>query len=127
MSNKHRTAFKVVGYFILLFGSLILGIVLIINHLFFNIDRVPKSDLLAEEVSPTGDYTVLTYVSNGHSTVAPAVRGEVIYHNKNDNKRNLYWAYRIEEGEIEWINDHIVSINGMELDVRKDTYDFRKD
>ena len=76
---------------------------------------------------PTGDYTVLTYVSNGHSTVAPAVRGRVIYHNKNDNKRNLYWAYRIEEGEIVWINDHIVSINGMELDVRKDTYDFRKD
>lgn len=127
MSNKHRTVFKVAGYFILLFGSLIFGIVLIVNHLFFNIERVPKGDLLAEEVSPTGDYTVLTYISNGHSTVAPAVRGEVIYHNKNDNKRNLYWAYRIEEGEIEWINEHIVSINGMELDVRKDTYDFRKD
>lgn len=127
MSNKQRTVLKVAGYFILLFGSLIFGIVLIVNHLFFNIDRVPKGDLLAEEVSPTGAYTVLTYVSNGHSTVAPAVRGEVIYHNKNDNKRNLYWAYRIEAGEIEWINEHIVSINGMELDVRKDTYDFRKD
>lgn len=127
MSNKQRTVLKVAGYIILLLSSLTLGLFLIVNHFFFNIERVPKGELLVEEVSPSGDYTVLTYVSNGHSTVAPAVRGEVIYHNKNDNKRNLYWAYRIEEGEIEWINDHIVSINGMELDVRKDTYDFRKD
>ena len=127
MSNKQRTVLKIAAYFCLLFGSLIFGLFLIINHLFFNINRIPQGELLAEEVSPTREYTVLTYVINSHSTVAPAVRGEVIYHNKNDQKRNMYWSYRMEEGKIEWINDHVVSINGMNLDVRKDTYDFRKD
>ncbi|MBO1915463.1 hypothetical protein J4G37_62860, partial [Microvirga sp. 3-52] len=29
--------------------------------------------------------------------------------------------------EIVWIDDYTVSINGIELDVRKDIYDFRKE
>ena len=98
----------------------------VINYFFFNIDRLPDGELLSEEVSPSGIYTVRTYISNGHSTVAPAVRGEVIYHNTFDTKRNIYWAYRIEEGKIEWISKHVVSINGRVLDVSKDEYDFRK-
>ena len=122
-----KTFLKGLGYFVLLIGFLLFSLFLIINYLFFNIERVPEGELLAEELSPTGEYTVLTYVSNAHSTVAPAVRGEVIYHEKNSEKRNLYWAYRMEEGEIDWITEHIVSINGMELDVRSDTYDFRKE
>lgn len=122
-----KTFLKGIGYFVLLIGFLLFSLFMIINYLFFNINRVPEGELLAEELSPTGEYTVLTYVSNAHSTVAPAVRGEVIYHEKNREKRNLYWAYRMEEGEIDWITEHIVSINGMELDVRSDTYDFRKD
>ena len=122
-----KTFLKGVGYFVLLIGTLLFGLFMIINYLFFNIDRVPEGELLADKISPNGEYTVLTYVINAHSTVAPAVRGEVIFHKKNDKKRNLYWAYRKEKGEIEWINEHVVSINGMELDVRTDTYDYRKE
>ena len=115
------------GYFVLLIGTLLFGLFMIINYLFFNIDRVPKGELLADKLSPSGEYTVVTYVINAHSTVALAVRGEVISHKENDKKRNLYWAYRTEQGEIEWINKHVVSINGIELDVRTETYDYRKD
>jgi hypothetical protein len=122
-----KTFLKGMVYFVLVIGFLLFGLFMIINYLFFNIDRVPEGELLAEELSPTGEYTVRTYVSNSHSTVAPAVRGEVIYHEKIGEKRNLYWAYKKEEGEIDWITEHIVSINGTELDVRSDTYDFRKD
>ncbi|MET0785510.1 MAG: DUF5412 family protein [Paenisporosarcina sp.] len=111
----------------LFFMLAILFLVAVFHYFFFNIDRLPDGELITEEVSPTGIYTVRTYVSNVHSTVAPAVRGEVIYHNKNDRKRNLYWAYRIEEGKIEWISEHVVSINGRVLDVRKDEHDFRKE
>ena len=124
---RRKTVLRVAGYFVLLIGILTGGLFFLISHFFFNIDRVPEGEWLAAEISPNGKYTVQTYVSNGHSTVAPAVRGEVIYHDKNDKIRNLYWAYRTETGEIEWISEHIVSINGMELDVRTDTYDFRKE
>jgi hypothetical protein len=127
MVKKENVLFKIVGYAFLLVGCLLIGIFLLVNYLFFNIDRLPEGELLVEEISPTGTYTVLTYINNGHSTVAPAVRGEVVYHNKNDKKRNLYWAYRTEEGKIEWVNEHVASINGLELDVRRDSYDFRKD
>lgn len=117
---------KVLGFILLFFILVILFLVAVINYFFFNIDRLPDGELLSEEVSPSGIYTVRTYISNSHSTVAPAVRGEVIYHNTFDTKRNIYWAYRIEEGKIEWISKHVVSINGRVLDVRKDDYDFRK-
>lgn len=124
---RSKTFLKGVGYFILLIGILLFGLFMLINYLFFNIGRLPEGEAIAEKTSLSGAYTVVAYVINTHSTVAPAVRGEVIYHDEHDKKRNLYWAYRTEKGEIEWINDHVVSINGMELDVRKDTYDFRKD
>lgn len=117
---------KVLGFILLFFILVILFLVAVINYFFFNIDHLPDGELLSEEVSPSGIYTVRTYISNPHSTVVPAVRGEVIYHNTFDTKRNIYWAYRIEEGKIEWINKHVVSINGRVLDVRKDEYDFRK-
>lgn len=124
---RSKIFLKGLGYFVLLIGILLFGLFMMINYLFFNIDRVPEGEALAEKTSPSGAYTVVTYVINAHTTVAPAVRGEVIYHDEHDELRNLYWAYRIEKGEIEWINEHVVSINGMELDVREDTYDFRKD
>lgn len=124
---RSKTFLKGLGYFVLLIGILLFGMFMMINYLFFNIDRVPEGEALAEKTSSSGAYTVVTYVINAHTTVAPAVRGEVIYHDEHDKLRNLYWAYRIEKGEIEWVNEHVVSINGMELDVRKDTYDFRKD
>ena len=117
---------KILGFILLFFILTILFLVVVINYFFFNINRLPDGELLSEEVSPSGIYTVRTYISNAHSTVAPAVRGEVIYHNTFDTKRNIYWAYRIEEGKIEWISKHVVSINGRVLDVRKDEYDFRK-
>lgn len=118
---------KGIGYFVLLIGTLLFGLFMLINYLFFNINHVPEGELLAEKISPNGEYTVLTYLINAHSTVALAVRGEVISHVEKDKKRNLYWEYRMEKGEIEWVNSHVVSINGMELDVRTDTYDYRKD
>lgn len=119
--------FKGIGYFVLLIGTLLFGLFMLINYLFFNINHVPEGELLAEKISPNGEYTVLTYLINAHSTVALAVRSEVISHVEKDKKRNLYWEYRMEKGEIEWVNSHVVSINGMELDVRTDTYDYRKD
>jgi hypothetical protein len=124
---RSKIFLKGLGYVVLLIGILLFALFMMINYLFFNIDRVPEGEALAEKTSPSSAYTVVTYVINAHSTVAPAVRGEVTYHDEHDKKRNFYWAYRMEQGEIEWINEHVVSINGMELDVREDTYDFRKD
>ena len=83
-------------------------------------------EFLTESQSPNGKYTVKTYVSRSGATVADAVRGEVIYHQKRDRKKNIYWEYRKSSADIVWKDEHTVSINGLELDVRKDVHDFRK-
>lgn len=61
------------------------------------------------------------------ATVSYAVRGKVVYHKKKDKRKNIYWQYREDQAEIVWIDDHKVSIKGIELDVRNDVYDWRKE
>jgi len=39
--------------------------------------------------------------------------------------RNKYWNYRCTNANIEWTSDQLVSINTVELDVKKDKYDYR--
>jgi hypothetical protein len=99
---------------------------LLINHFFFSMQQLPEGEFLTEEISPGEDYTVKAYVSRSGATVADAVRGEVVYHKKRDKKKNIYWGYRESGADVQWINEHTVSINGVELDVRKDIHDFRK-
>jgi len=124
--KKLKVFLKVVSYFLLFMVSLITILYIVMDYYFFNLKHLPEGELLIEEVSPTGIYTVRTYLNNGNATVASAVRGEVIAHEANERKRNIYWQYRIEESNVIWISDHIVSINGVELDVRKDEYDYRE-
>lgn len=121
-----KRGWKVMGILLGILMVIILSLFLLINHLFFNINRLPQGKFMTEAVSPNGDYTVKAYSVDGGATVAFAVRGEVIYHQKKEKKKNIYWQYREEQAEIIWEDDHTVSINSVELDVRKDVYDWRK-
>lgn len=112
--------------FIGLAGILVI-LLLLIKHFFFSLHHLPEGDFLTEAESQNGEYTVKAYVSRSGATVADAVRGEVIYHHKNDKKKNIYWEYRESEAEISWIDETTVLINGIKLDVRKDVYDWRKE
>lgn len=94
---------------------------------FFDMDRLPKGEYLTEETSPGGEYTVKAYVNDGGATTAHAIRGELIFREKGNKAKNIYWNYREESAELVWKDDHTIVINGHVLDVRKDTYDFRRD
>ena len=118
---------KVLGILLAGLAGIIIILLLVINHFFFSMSKLPEGEFLTEAKSPNGEYTVRAYVSRSGATVADAVRGEVIYHQKKDKKKNIYWGYRESTAEIVWIDEHTVSINGVELDVRKDVYDFRKE
>lgn len=122
-----KYGFKVIGILLAgLAGLLLIGF-FIINYFFFSMSRLPEGELLTTKASPNGHYTINTYVSKSGATVADAVRGELINHDKKDKTKNIYWQYRESEAEIIWMNDNIVSINGIELDVRRDIFDFRKE
>lgn len=121
-----RLTLKVTGILLALIVGIVLVLFLTINYFFFNINRLPEGEFLHLIESPNGDYTVKAYVSESGATVADAVRVEVIYHQKEDKTKNIYWGYRESEVEITWIDNDTVSINGIDLDVRKEVYDWRK-
>ena len=121
-----KFSLKVTGLIFSLFAGIMIILLLITNFFFFSTKHLPEGDFMTEAISPNGDYTVRAYLSNSGATVAFAVRGEVVYHNKRNKTKNIYWAYREEQAEIIWLDDHTVSINGVELNVKKDVYDWRK-
>lgn len=121
-----RKILKITGIICGVIIGFILILILTINYFFFNINHLPEGQFLSIAESPNHEYSVKAYVSKSGATVADAVRVEVIYHKKKDKTKNIYWAYRESEAEIKWVNNDTVSINGIELDVRKDVYDFRK-
>lgn len=118
---------KVAGIVLIGLIVLVLLSVLLLNYFFMSMSRLPEGELLTTTSSPDEQYTVNIYVSKSGATVADAVRGEVVNHKNEDKAKNIYWQYRESEAEVIWITNHIVSINGVDLDVRKDVFDFRKE
>lgn len=120
-----KYALKVTAILLSMIAAIILILFLVINYFISHYE--PKGEFLTETVSPSGDYTVKMYVVRGSATVSNSVRGKVVDHSRKDKEKKIYNAYREEEAVVEWLDDFTVSINGIELDVRKDTYDWRKD
>ena len=98
----------------------------IIHWAFFDIQRINKQELISEVSSPDGKYTISAYLNNGGATTDYAVLCSV-KNNKTKREKNIYWNYPCYDAEIEWIDGHTVMINGIDLDINKDIYDFRND
>lgn len=115
------------------FLKVIIPIILIItvgvyavHWAFFDIQRIDGQELINEVVSPDGKYTVSAYLNNGGATTDYAVLCSV-RNNETEKEKNIYWNYQCTEAVIEWNNKDTVTINGIELNVTKDTYDYRND
>ena len=87
-------------------------------------DYLPEGELMETSCSPEGTYTVNSFLVSGNATVAFSVRCEVV-ENSSGEKRNIYWQYRCESADIKWIDDTTVEINGRQLNVLTDSYDWR--
>jgi hypothetical protein len=93
---------------------------------FFDMGRLPQGELISEVTSPNGKYTIKAYVSEG-SLSAPAVRGELNYNNEKKKPKNIYWNYREDKADSEWVDNTTVIINGHKLNVLQDRFDWRKE
>lgn len=98
-----------------------------IYWVFYDMERLPKGDFLTEEVSPDGKYTVKAYVTNGGATVSYAVRAELVFKDSKKKPKTIYWNYREDSAKITWLDDDTVSINGHDLNVPGEKYDFRRE
>ena len=107
---------------LLLTAFLIYGI----HWAFFDIQRIEGQEVIEEVISPNDNYTITAYLNNGGATSDYAVLCSVT-DNQTGKERNIYWQYHCSEAEIEWKDEKTVIINGVELDVLKDSYDYRND
>lgn len=88
-------------------------------------NRLPTGEYLTEETSPDGKYTLKAYLANGGATTSYTVRGELVFNEKNQKTKNIYWNNQENDAIIQWSNDDTVVINGHSLKVPKDRFDFR--
>lgn len=84
-----------------------------------------QEDLIMSSTSPNDAYKVEVYKSNGGATVDFSIKAYLV----NDGKKTLiYNKYHDYDAEIIWIDNEIVSINGITLNLSEgETYDWRDD
>ena len=110
----------------LIVGVLFMGVIGYgVYWAFFDMDRLPTGEYLTEETSPDGTYTIKAYRNNGGATTSYSIRGELVFNKNNSKTKNIYWNYREDTAEIEWMDNNTVIINGHTLEVPNGKYDWR--
>lgn len=105
--------------------SIIVVCLLGIHNKFFTINGIKGQELLSVTDSSDGKYSVSMYLNNGGATTSYAVLG-TLTNNETKREKNIYWEYKCTEGVVDWLDETTVDINGIVLDVTKDSYDFRQ-
>lgn len=118
-----KKAFLIIGIVVLLIISL-LGYGF--YWTFYDIQHLEGQEVIQEVSSPNDSYTITAYLNNGGATTGYAVLCS-IKNNSTGKERNIYWQYHCSKADIIWLDEETVQINGAELNVKKDTYDYRHD
>lgn len=127
--NANQTKKRILKRVLLVLLTICLLIAGIIGYgvywLFFDWSRF-KQDFITESTSPQGTYTIHAYRSDSGATISYAVLGELIFNKEERKSKKIYWQYREEDAEIEWIDDDTVRINDVTLELPEQSYDYRK-
>ena len=113
-----------------IFYLFIIIIVVIVGVYLIQIYWISKSQnnsnetyLLTSE-SPDEEYLLKAYKTEPGATVDFSIK---VYLVENKTRKLIYNAYHESYENIVWVNNDIVSINGIALDLSKEeTYDWRK-
>ncbi len=111
--------------FIIFVATVIIITASLMHYFFFSMNNLPTGELLGRFDSTNGSYTLNLYRVNGGATTNYSLRGELV-DNRSKSPKNIYWGYREKKAVVVWINDYTVVINDRQLDVRNETYDWRK-
>ncbi|MGQ9557531.1 MAG: DUF5412 family protein [Desulfurispora sp.] len=93
---------------------------------FFSMNRLPEGRFIKQIISPDGKYVINFYLVNGGATTSYSIRGELLS-NRNREKKNIYWEYRTDSVNAEWLDEKTVLINGHRLNIPSDVYDWRRE
>lgn len=93
---------------------------------FYDIQRLKGVEVLQEVPSPNDSRVVTAYLTNGGATTDFGVLCSV-KSSGSCKEKNIYWQYHCHSAEVLWLDEQTVRINGVELNVFHDTYDYRHD
>ncbi|CAM3162942.1 DUF5412 domain-containing protein [Filibacter tadaridae] len=128
-AERNKEKKKIYKNILIMFGAVGLLFVGLIGYgvywAFFDMNRLPTGDYLAEETSPDGNYTLKAYVADGGATTSYTIRGELVFNQKRKKAKNVYWNSKEDNADIKWIDSDTVVISGHSLDVPNDKFDFR--
>ena len=110
----------------IVFILIIILLVYTVYWAFFDMNKLPKGELISEVESSNNTYAIKAYLTNGGATTSYAIRGELNFNKSRKRPKNIYWNYREEEAFIEWENDNTVIINGIKLNIPDEKFDFRR-
>lgn len=96
---------------------IIVGVHLLSNSMLF----LPKGENIETIISPDGLNTMNAYFIDGGTLSANSIRVEMV-NNEDGIAKNIYWGYRENEVSLEWLNNEYVVVNGIILNIYKDTY-----
>lgn len=116
--KKYRKKVTVV----FLIGMIALGI----YYYYFDLNHLPSGTFIESLNSPNEQYTINSYQHSGGATTDWSVRVEIV-NQSNHKRKNIYWKYHEKDVKLSWINNEIVEINGVKLNIHKDTYHWRRD
>ncbi|KOS71488.1 hypothetical protein AEA09_00295 [Lysinibacillus contaminans] len=97
----------------------------IYDFLVVELDELPEGEFLSEYPSPNGEYTARAYlIDRGGATVRTAIRVEIDFGNK---VKTIYWSYDEHTVKTKWLDNETVDINNHQLNIFKDTYNWKED
>lgn len=115
---------KIVGNkrFIIFIGLILISTVFLLSACsYFSSEKYIETS-----TSPDRTYTLEAYIVNGGATTDYSIKVYRLNDNIMSNKTLIYNKYHDYDAEINWINNDIVSINGVILDLSKnEIYDWR--
>lgn len=103
----------------------VLGLAICCAVLIYFMNSVADGQYIGSSVSPDKTAKINVYlVSPALSDDAVRCECEFI---DSGQRRNVYYAYHWSDASVEWVDEQTVIINGKELNVESDLYDWRKE
>ena len=119
---KAENITKILSFFFV--ALIFIGFILISSSCTF----LASEENISTSISPDKTYTLEAYKVNGSATVDYSIKVYKLSDTMLFGKTLIYNKYHEYDAEIKWINNDIVSINGIVLDLSKnETYDWRTD
>ena len=106
---------------VLFIVALLIGVLILFNSIFSQ-----DKELISTTESIDGRYKVESYRINGGATTDYAVRC-YLKGDKILGKKLIYNDYHVDSASLIWIDNDTIWINGHEIDLPDEKYDFRED